>query len=75
LIALGFVDALANCAWAIATTRGMLSLVAVIGALYPAVTVLLAILLLRERPQFLQGIGVFTGENLNLQERFRYQAE
>jgi len=58
LIALGFVDSLANFAWAVATTLGMLSLVAVIGALYPAVTVLLAILLLRERPQILQGIGV-----------------
>lgn len=58
LIALGFVDALANFSWAIAATRGMLSLVAVIGALYPAVTVLLAVVLLKERPQRVQGVGV-----------------
>ena len=58
LIALGFVDALANFFWAIAATRGMLSLVSVIGALYPAVTVLLAVMLLKERPQLVQSIGV-----------------
>ena len=58
LIALGFVDALANFSWAIAATRGMLSLVSVIGALYPAVTVLLAVMLLKERPRRVQGVGV-----------------
>jgi uncharacterized membrane protein len=58
LIALGFVDALASISWAVATTQGLLSLVAVIGALYPAVTVLLAVVLLKERPQFVQGVGV-----------------
>jgi uncharacterized membrane protein len=58
LIALGLVDALASISWAIATTQGLLSLVAVIGSLYPAVTVLLAVMLLNERPQFVQAIGV-----------------
>ena len=58
LIALGIVDALANFSWAIAATRGMLSLVAVIGALYPAVTVLLAVMLLKERPRLVQSVGV-----------------
>jgi drug/metabolite transporter (DMT)-like permease len=58
LISLGCIDALATIAWAIATTKGLLSLVAVIGSLYPAVTVLLAVILLKERPQFLQAIGV-----------------
>ena len=43
---------------AIATTQGLLGLVAVNGSLYPAVTVVLAILILKERPQFAQGIGV-----------------
>lgn len=58
LIALGVVDARANFFWAIAATRGMLSLVAVIGARYPAVTVLLAVMLLKERPQPVQSVGV-----------------
>jgi len=36
----------------------MLGLVAVVGGLYPAVTVLLSILILREKPQTAQFIGV-----------------
>jgi drug/metabolite transporter (DMT)-like permease len=36
IIALGVLDALAGFAFALATTRGMLGLVAVVGALYPA---------------------------------------
>ena len=58
IIALGIFDALAGFAYALATTHGMLGLVAVVGALYPAVTVLLSILILRERPQPAQFIGV-----------------
>ena len=37
---------------------GMLSIVAVVGALYPVVTVLLAAMVLGERPQRLQWLGV-----------------
>lgn len=58
IIVLGICDALAGFAYALATTRGMLGLVAVMGALYPAVTVLLSMLILHERPQRTQFIGV-----------------
>ena len=58
IIVLGICDALAGFAYALATTRGMLGLVAVVGALYPAVTVLLSMLVLGERPQRTQFIGV-----------------
>jgi drug/metabolite transporter (DMT)-like permease len=58
IIVLGICDALAGFAYALATTRGMLGLVAVVGALYPAVTVLLSMLILNERPQLSQFIGV-----------------
>lgn len=56
--AIGMFDALASFAYTLATTRGMLSVVAVVGSLYPAVTVLLAVVVLRERPQKLQVVGV-----------------
>jgi drug/metabolite transporter (DMT)-like permease len=58
IIFLGICDALAGFAYALATTRGILGLVAVVGALYPAVTVLLSMLILNERPQPVQFIGV-----------------
>ena len=58
VIVLGTCDALAGFAYALATTYGMLGLVAVVGSLYPAVTVLLSMLILRERPQPAQFIGV-----------------
>ena len=58
IILLGICDALAGFAYALATTQGMLGLVAVVGALYPAVTVLLSMLILHERPQPVQFIGV-----------------
>jgi drug/metabolite transporter (DMT)-like permease len=58
IIFLGICDALAGFAYALATTHGMLGLVAVVGALYPAVTVLLSMLILHERPQPAQFIGV-----------------
>jgi drug/metabolite transporter (DMT)-like permease len=58
IIVLGICDALAGFAYALATTHGILALVAVVGALYPAVTVLLSMLILRERPQPAQFIGV-----------------
>jgi len=58
IMVLGVFDSLAGFAFALATTHGMLGLVAVVGGLYPAVTVLLSILILRERPQATQFIGV-----------------
>jgi drug/metabolite transporter (DMT)-like permease len=58
IIFLGVCDALAGFAYALATTHGILGLVAVVGALYPAVTVLLSMLVLHERPQPAQCIGV-----------------
>jgi drug/metabolite transporter (DMT)-like permease len=58
IIVLGVCDALAGFAFALATTYGMLGLVAVVGSLYPAVTVLLSMLILRERPQPAQFLGI-----------------
>lgn len=58
LLCMGTVDALAGFAFAVATTVGMLSLVSVVGSLYPVVTVLLSALVLRERPQRIQLLGV-----------------
>ncbi|BCS97193.1 membrane protein [Desulfoluna limicola] len=58
IITLGVVDALAGFAFAMATTVGMLSLVAVVGSLYPAVTILLSSVLLRERLLPTQYVGV-----------------
>lgn len=58
LICMGTVDALAGFAFALATTVGLLSLVSVIGSLYPVVTVLLSAVILREFPQRVQLIGV-----------------
>lgn len=58
LAAVGAGDAAANAAYAAATTGGELSLVAVLGSLYPAVTVLLARELHGERLRPLQTAGV-----------------
>jgi len=49
IVAVGILDTGANGLFALATTEGYLSLVAVLGSLYPVVTVLLAFGLLRER--------------------------
>lgn len=49
LVACGLLDAWANALYLLATHRGMLTLVAVIGALYPASTLLLARTILGER--------------------------
>ena len=56
--AIGLLDTGANSAFAIATTSGLLSLVAVLGGLFPVVTVALAYFLLHERLQPTQRIGV-----------------
>jgi len=49
VVAVGLLDTGANGLFALATTQGYLSLVSVLGAVYPVVTVLLAYVLLRER--------------------------
>jgi len=58
LCGVGALDLAANALFALATTEGLLSLVAVLGSLYPVVTVLLARAVLHERVQMLQGVGV-----------------
>jgi drug/metabolite transporter (DMT)-like permease len=54
----GLLDTAANSAFAIATTSGLLSLVAVLGGLFPVVTVALAYFILHERLQPIQRAGV-----------------
>jgi drug/metabolite transporter (DMT)-like permease len=58
LLAIGFLDVLANSLFAVATNHGLLSLVAVAGSLYSAVTVLLARFVLGERLAPVQRAGV-----------------
>jgi uncharacterized membrane protein len=58
IVAVGILDTSANGLFALATTQGFLSLVAVLGSLYPVVTVVLAYLVLRERLARHQMIGV-----------------
>jgi drug/metabolite transporter (DMT)-like permease len=58
LIAIGLFDVLANSLFAVATNHGLLSLVAVAGSLYSAVTVLLARFVLGERLALPQRTGV-----------------
>jgi drug/metabolite transporter (DMT)-like permease len=58
ILAIGFFDLLANLLFVLATGRGLLSVVGVLGALYPAVTVLLARAVLHERLTRAQDVGV-----------------
>jgi drug/metabolite transporter (DMT)-like permease len=58
LIAIGTLDIGANAMFAIAATQGLVSLVAVLGSLYPLTTVLLAAVVLRERPHRIAQLGV-----------------
>jgi drug/metabolite transporter (DMT)-like permease len=58
LIGIGLGDAAANVLFGIASTMGLVSVVAVLGSLYPVVTVLLARALLDERLQRVQVVGV-----------------
>jgi drug/metabolite transporter (DMT)-like permease len=58
LVAIGCLDVLANSLFAVATNHGLLSLIAVAGSLYSAVTVLLARFVLRERLAAPQRAGV-----------------
>jgi len=58
LIAVGVLDSGANVLFALATSKGLLSLVSVAGSLYPVTTVLLAQTLLHERVARHQKLGV-----------------
>ncbi|HEV2062863.1 MAG TPA: EamA family transporter [Solirubrobacteraceae bacterium] len=58
LAAIGGLDLLATGLYALATTEGLLSIVAVVGSLYPIATVLLARAVLRERLRRGQQAGV-----------------
>jgi drug/metabolite transporter (DMT)-like permease len=58
LLLIGALDFAATGLFALATQEGLLSVVSVVGSLYPAVTVVLARLVLAERVSRGQGIGV-----------------
>jgi len=58
LLVIGCFDVLANSLFALATNHGLLSLVAVAGSLYSAVTVLLARFVLGERLAPIQLAGL-----------------
>jgi len=60
LIAIGLCDLSATALYGVATTRGALAIVAVIGSLYPVMTVLLAWGVVGERISRLQFAGVLT---------------
>jgi drug/metabolite transporter (DMT)-like permease len=58
LAMVGVLDLGANGLYALATTKGLLSVVSVLGSLYPAVTVVLARFVLAERIARIQEVGV-----------------
>ena len=58
LLLVGVLDTAGNALFAVATTKSLLAVVAVLGQLYPVVTVLLARLVLGERISRGQGVGV-----------------
>lgn len=58
LLGLGFLNVLADLLYLLATRRGLLALVAVITSMYPAATVLMARLVLRERVAGRQLLGL-----------------
>ena len=58
LVAIGLLDTAGNALFAAASSHGLLSVVSVLASLYPVVTVLLARLLLGERVQRTQDVGV-----------------
>jgi drug/metabolite transporter (DMT)-like permease len=57
LVAIGLFDVGANLALALALNEGFVSLVSVLASLYPVVTILLAVVMLRERPARSQAVG------------------
>lgn len=58
LVVVAQLDCAATSLYAVAITRGALSVVAVVGSLYPVTTVLLARVVLRERIRRIQAVGV-----------------
>jgi drug/metabolite transporter (DMT)-like permease len=58
IVAVGLADVSANALFALASQRGLIAVVAVLGSLFPVVTVILAHLVLRERISRAQRIGV-----------------
>jgi uncharacterized membrane protein len=58
LLFIGTLDLAATGLYALATTEGLLAVVSVLAALYPVTTVLLARVVLGERLQRIQGVGV-----------------
>ncbi len=58
VLAVGVLDVLANTLYAVATTKGLLAIVGVLGSLYPVTTVILARVLLGERLNRAQQTGV-----------------
>jgi drug/metabolite transporter (DMT)-like permease len=57
LVPIGLLDTTANLLYALATTQGLLSIVAVLASVYPVVTVLLARFVLHERLHVIQRVG------------------
>jgi drug/metabolite transporter (DMT)-like permease len=58
LAGIGTLDIAANAMFALASTKGLVSLVSVLGSLYPITTVALAATVLRERPHRIAQFGV-----------------
>jgi len=58
LLLMGTMDTMAAFCFAVATSKGMLSQVAVISSLYPAVTIILSAIIMGERIQKIQLSGV-----------------
>jgi drug/metabolite transporter (DMT)-like permease len=58
LVLIATLDLSANALYALASTEGLLSVVAVLGSLYPVTTVLLARLMLGERIRRVQEVGI-----------------
>jgi drug/metabolite transporter (DMT)-like permease len=58
LMAIGLVDLTATALYGLANTHGALAIVAVVGSLYPVVTIVLARAILDERMSRAQGVGV-----------------
>lgn len=58
VVLVGLGDVTANALFALASQRGLLAVVSVLGSLYPVVTVLLAHLLLHERISAVQRLGI-----------------